>query len=129
MGLSGIQFQYFKVPVYGGSTGRTILSEQELMEQLKSCVTTQKNSSPIGLLTSDHRDNWGRAYQELMKDPLNKSSVEVIQKSLFILSLDDVVPNNDSYYNMSCHQLITGGGASYNTGNRWYDKTVQVSGG
>ena len=96
------------------------------MEQLKSCLTTRKNSTPIGILTSDHRDNWGRAYQELLKDPLNKSSLEVIQKSLFILSLDDLVPDNDTYYNKSCHQLITGGGADFNTGNRWYDKTVQV---
>lgn len=90
------------------------------------CLSTKREANPVGILTSDHRNNWGRAYQELLKDPLNKSSVEIIQKSLFILSLDDVVPNNDSYYNMSCHQLITGGGSSYNTGNRWYDKTVQV---
>jgi carnitine O-acetyltransferase len=25
----------------------------------------------------------------------------------------------------ACHQLITGGGSHYNSGNRWYDKTVQ----
>lgn len=119
-------FQYYKVPVYGGADGRTILSEQELFDQLKSCVSPQKNQNPIGILSSDNRDNWAVAYQELIKDPLNKSSVEVIQKSLFTLSLDDLVPQNDTYYNLSCHQLITGGGAQFNVGNRWYDKTVQV---
>lgn len=93
---------------------------------MNACVSTQRNPSPIGILSSDHRDNWAKAYEELLRDPLNRSSVEVIQKSLFVLSLDDLVQENDSYYNMSCHQLITGGGAQFNTGNRWYDKTVQV---
>lgn len=102
------------------------MSEGELFIQLKSCLSANRGTSPVGILTSDNRDNWGRAYQDLLKDPVNKSSVEVIQKSLFILALDDLVPNNDTYYNMSCHQLITAGGTDSNIGNRWYDKTVQV---
>lgn len=116
------------MPVYGGANGTTILSEQELLDQLKTCLSTRRNDTPIGILTSDNRDNWGRSYKELVKDPLNKALVEVIQKSLFILSLDDLVAHNDTYYNLACHQLITGGGAERNTANRWYDKTVQVSG-
>lgn len=119
-------FQYFQVPVYGGDSGRVILSEQELVEQLQMCLTSNKNPTPIGLLTSDNRDNWGRAYQELQKDSLNRKSTEIIQKSLFTVSLDDIAPHNDGYYNHACHQLITGGGSKVNTGNRWYDKTIQV---
>lgn len=60
-------------------------------------------------------------------DPLNRESIDCITKSLFVVCLDQPVPNytpNDDM-NVASHQLIHGGGANLNSGNRWFDKTLQ----
>lgn len=61
-------------------------------------------------------------------DPVNKASVDEITTSLFVLCLDQPVenysPNED--LNIGAHQLIHGGGSKCNSGNRWYDKTLQI---
>lgn len=54
--------------------------------------------------------------------------METIQKSIFLLCLDKVVP--ETTVNRKTHvalQTIHGGGAKHNAGNRWYDKTIQVN--
>lgn len=61
-------------------------------------------------------------------DPTNKESVDIISKCLFIVCLDESsVPytRNVDELNVASHQLIHGGGSKYNSGNRWFDKTIQ----
>lgn len=61
-------------------------------------------------------------------DPINKASVEAIQKALFVVCLDQQIPvadpNDDM--NVAGSQLIHGGGSKQNSGNRWFDKTLQL---
>jgi len=119
-----IDNEFYKVPVYDGSD---VLSENQIAKQIVACTKQKGSEAPIGLLTTDHRDNWGLAYAELMKDPRNKESLKDIQTALFTVSLDKhqaPVKNADDVIT-ACHQLIHGGGSQYNSGNRWYDKTVQ----
>lgn len=79
-------------------------------------------------MSTDSRDNWATAYDELMKSSRNAKSVKVIQESLFTVSLDDNIPfTQDSLYNVLGLQLIHGGGTSKNSANRWMDKTIQVN--
>ena len=118
---------FFKVTVYG-QNGK-ILSDQELIDQLKICLqeAVKLKSSKVGILTSDNRDNWGLAYNELMKIDHNRRALEIIQNSLFTVSFDKEMPqakNGDDIITAS-HQLIHGGGSNYNSANRFYDKTVQ----
>lgn len=59
---------------------------------------------------------------------MNKASVEAIHKSLFAVCLDQPIPVADPNedFNLTGHQLIHGGGSKQNSGNRWFDKTLQL---
>lgn len=116
---------FFKVPVYSGDG--SILGENQLRDQIKNCIeiSEKEKAVKIGVLTADNRDNWAKAYQELVKNPLNRQSVSEIQKSLFVLAIDREMPLIEDDITTAEHTLVTGAGSSYNSGNRWYDKTVQ----
>lgn len=98
-----------------------------IIEQLRFIIKNSENSGvPIGILSSDNRDNWSKAYNILIQDETNKSSVETIQSALFLLCLDKPLPKWDSnILSMAEKQCITGGGSTGNSANRWFDKTVQ----
>lgn len=60
-------------------------------------------------------------------DKLNQRTIEEIQKSLFLLCLDNECDMSDvDPRTRAALQLIHGGGSRCNGGNRWFDKTVQV---
>lgn len=120
--------QFFKVPVYDTASKR-ILSENELLTQLLEIVKNNRDeSSAIGVLTAQHRDTLAGAYERLVSDSTNRLSVDCITKALFIVCLDKNVPlpGNDDKLNVASHQFIHGGGSTSNSGNRWFDKTLQL---
>ncbi|CAH1109108.1 unnamed protein product [Psylliodes chrysocephalus] len=102
-------------------------SENELIDELSIIITKSEDPGPsIGVLTSENRDTWSQAYAELIKDSVNKKSVEEIQKSLFLVALDNPMHiQNDSRRSMASKQFIHGGGSRVNSANRWFDKTIQ----
>jgi len=117
---------FFKVPVYGHDG--SILGENQLRDQIRQCIAEAgkaKGQVRVGILTSDNRDNWAKAYQELTKDGSNRQSLSAIQQSLFLLSLDREMAQIEDDTTTACYQLVTGGGSSFNSANRWHDKTVQ----
>lgn len=117
---------FFKVPVY--NVHGEILGENQLLEQLRYCVdqaSTVKNPVRIGVLTSDNRDNWASAYAELIKNPQNVSSLEDIQKSLFLVCIDKECPQIVDDTITGEYLFLTGAGSRFNSANRWYDKTIQ----
>lgn len=117
---------FFKVPVY--TKDKSILGQNQLEEQIRDCInaaSSQTNQVKVGVLTSDNRDNWANAYQELLKDGINRHSLSEIQKSLFVLSIDRELPIIEDEIVTAEHDTTTGVGSKYNSGNRWYDKTVQ----
>ncbi|XP_072377173.1 carnitine O-acetyltransferase [Diabrotica undecimpunctata] len=116
---------FFKLDVLN-SNGE-LPSESELIDQLNIIVENSKTTGPsVGILTSDNRDDWSTAYEELLKDPVNEESVDQIQRSLFLVALDNPMPeHNDSRRSMAGKQFIHGGGSRANSANRWFDKTLQ----
>ncbi|KAM9591973.1 carnitine O-acetyltransferase-like isoform 2-T2 [Morphnus guianensis] len=89
--------------------------------------TGRGGAPPLGLLTGQHRHAWGRVYRLLMRDRLNRASIGRIQRSLFALSLDAPVlaAAGGRGPGGGAAQVLHGGGACANSGNRWFDKTLQ----
>lgn len=55
--------------------------------------------------------------------------MRAIQKSIFTVCLDAPMPrvSDEKYQSRVAAQMLHGGGARWNSGNRWFDKTLQVS--
>ncbi|KAG8554783.1 hypothetical protein GDO81_003892 [Engystomops pustulosus] len=120
-------FQFFELDVYN-SDGSPLTADQ-IFNQLEKIWGTslQTNKEPIGILTSNHRNSWAKAYNNLIKDKTNKESVRSIQKSIFTVCLDGPMPkvSDELYKSRVAAQMLHGGGSRLNSGNRWFDKTLQ----
>ncbi|KAJ0044160.1 hypothetical protein NL108_009273, partial [Boleophthalmus pectinirostris] len=119
--------QFFVLDVY--NSDGTPLSVDQLSGQLEHiCNSSQQtNSDPVGILTTLDRDSWGRTYQNFIKDKTNQASVSAIQRSIFTVCLDGAMPvvAEDMYQSCAAVQMLHGGGSQWNSGNRWFDKTLQ----
>ncbi|XP_062844831.1 carnitine O-acetyltransferase isoform X2 [Trichomycterus rosablanca] len=120
-------FQFFMLDVYN-SDGSPLTVDQ-LCVQLEKILNSslQNSEEPIGILTSNHRNSWAKAYTNLIKDKTNKESVQAIQKSIFAVCLDAPMPqvSDEMYRSQAAVQMLHGGGSRWNSGNRWFDKTLQ----
>uniref|UniRef100_A0ACB8EG26 Uncharacterized protein n=1 Tax=Sphaerodactylus townsendi TaxID=933632 RepID=A0ACB8EG26_9SAUR len=120
-------FQFFQLEVY--NSDGTPLTVDQLHSQLQRIrgQSWKTDKEPLGVLTSDHRHTWGKAYTTLMKDKLNRESARAIQRSLFTVCLDaPVLKVSDSRASSRlAAQMLHGGGSYSNSGNRWFDKTLQ----
>ncbi|CAH0557685.1 unnamed protein product [Brassicogethes aeneus] len=117
---------YFKLQVVN-SQGK-VPSVSQLVSQLKYILkSSQEVDPPVGILTADKRDNWAKSYITLKQVcPSNAKSVEEIQKSLFLVCLDNPMPEYDgNRRSLGSKQFIHGGGSRGNSANRWFDKTIQ----
>uniref|UniRef100_A0A8C2KZC5 Zgc:154046 n=1 Tax=Cyprinus carpio TaxID=7962 RepID=A0A8C2KZC5_CYPCA len=120
-------FQFFVLDVYN-SDGSPLTVDQIYVQLEKIWNSSlQTNKEPVGILTSNHRNTWGKAYNNLIKDKTNKESVRAIQKSIFTVCLDAPMPrvSDEMYHNKVAAQMLHGGGSRWNSGNRWFDKTLQ----
>lgn len=64
MNLCTFALQFFKVPVIN-ERGMP-LDEKEILFMLKYVLDNSKVAAPpVGILSSAHRDEWSKAYQEL----------------------------------------------------------------
>ncbi|KAM3858173.1 carnitine O-acetyltransferase b [Diretmus argenteus] len=120
-------YQFFQLEVYNSDGSR--LTESQIYSQLLRIRSQswKTDKEPMGILTSEHRHTWGQAYNRLLRDKLNKESVGVIEKGLFSLCLDSPVMriSDEKYASRKAAQILHGGGTFSNSGNRWFDKTVQ----
>ncbi|XP_008322673.1 carnitine O-acetyltransferase isoform X2 [Cynoglossus semilaevis] len=120
-------FQFFALDVYNADDSP--LTVEQLCSQLERiCSSSNQNMvEPVGILTTQHRDAWGQAYVNLIKDATNKASVSTIQRSIFTLCMDGVMPqeSEQTYRSSAAIQMLHGGGSRWNSANRWFDKTLQ----
>ncbi|KAF7217663.1 carnitine O-acetyltransferase isoform X1 [Nothobranchius furzeri] len=120
-------FQFFELMVYN-SDGTPLTTDQLSVQLQRICsASPEADTDRVGLLTTLHRDTWGRAYLKLISDKTNKESVTSIQRSIFALCLDGAMPrvSDDEYRSCAAVQMLHGGGSDWNSGNRWFDKTLQ----
>uniref|UniRef100_A0AAY4EET6 Carnitine O-acetyltransferase n=1 Tax=Denticeps clupeoides TaxID=299321 RepID=A0AAY4EET6_9TELE len=120
-------YQFFILDVYN-SDGSPLTVDQIYIQLEKIWSSSlQTNKEPVGILTSQHRNTWAKAYNNLIKDKTNKESVRAIQKSIFTVCLDAPMPraSDEMYRSRAAVQMLHGGGSRWNSGNRWFDKTLQ----
>ncbi|KAG5671591.1 hypothetical protein PVAND_001784 [Polypedilum vanderplanki] len=137
--------QMYCVVVQANQIGK--LSEDEIFSQLLYILSDAPclPSAPpmIGLLTAEPRRIWAKDRQVLLQDEQNCRNIELIEKSLINLCLDETLPlafnargfvgaassthfaGHRDETNMA-HEMIHGGGSECNTANRWFDKTMQI---
>lgn len=89
------------------------------LEQIKLDSASKANDSPIGVLTGSHRDTWYENFTELVSiSPLNEISLNEIDKSIFVLTLDSNAPLSLEGKSRNCWHG--------DSKNRWFDKPVQM---
>ncbi|XP_039762865.1 carnitine O-acetyltransferase-like isoform X1 [Pararge aegeria] len=120
----------FHVDLWGSDGKR--LNVDQIAEVLKKVVdlSMAPSSNPIGILTSENRDAWAKAYQILSKDKVNRDSLKDVESSLAVLCLDSAsglwqCADDDVRRCVAGAQTIHGGGSPRNGANRWFDKTLQ----
>ncbi|KAK3881695.1 hypothetical protein Pcinc_013879, partial [Petrolisthes cinctipes] len=116
---------FFKIDVYG--KGGKPLSVRQLIQQLRNVVERSTHPThPIGILTTQNRNVWGKAYKQLRKDKVNRASIEEIHRCIFLVALDGPVVNpTGNEMNDAALNCVHGNGPQGYAGNRWYDKTIQ----
>jgi choline O-acetyltransferase len=123
------------------------LSEDEIFSQLLYILSDAPclPSVPpmIGLLTAEPRRVWAKDREILLLDESNCHNIELIEKSLVNLCLDETLPlafnargfvgatpsahmAGDRDETNMAHEMIHGGGSECNSANRWFDKTMQI---
>ena len=97
------------------------LSTADLEVQFQRVIDmagTEDSKTPIGIFTSDNRDNWAVNRKALIvADPANEAALNALEASSFLVALDDISPHTLEERARECWH---GNGK-----NRWYDKPCQ----
>lgn len=137
--------QMYCVVIKSDQIGR--LSEDEIFSQLLYILSDApclpKAPPMIGLLTSEPRRVWAKDRQTLLLEEQNCRNIELIEQALILMCLDETLPPSfnargfvgatpshhtagDRDETNMAHEMIHGGGSNCNTGNRFFDKTMQI---
>ncbi|XP_053196487.1 carnitine O-acetyltransferase-like [Scomber japonicus] len=120
--------EFFVLDVYN-SDGTQLTTDQLCVQLDRICkASPQPSTDPVGILTTQYRKTWDKAYINLMNDETNRESVSAIQRSIFTLCLDRAMPqvSDESSDITGTKQMVHGGGSQCNSGNRWFDKSLQL---
>ncbi|CAI4221379.1 unnamed protein product [Auanema sp. JU1783] len=105
------------------------LSLAALKQQFAAIVENSKEKAeyPIGVVSSDGRDRWAATYRNLKKNRQNEENLNLIEEGLFVVCLDQGTDPLRGYSEKDeqARQVLHGGGVNNNSGNRWFDKTIQ----
>lgn len=97
-------------------------SEEELAAQLKQIVEEKSECArgeEVCLLTTENRDVWAKAREELITSShVNSRSLEEISSAMFVVSLEKESHDN---FEASNRQFLHGEGR-----NRWFDKSFSL---
>ena len=66
---------------------------------------------------------------ETFADKKNKTAFTEIQRGIFVLCLDKTITSGSNQpveRSAIAAEMLHGGGMENNSGNRWFDKTIQV---
>ena len=109
--------QYFAFSMIG-SDGE-LLSVAAIEQQLRSIVAMagSVNEPSLGALSAMHRDSWWQAREGLLRIEGNAEALEVLERSMFHVSLEDTEPVTQTEVNWS---------TLYEVRNRFCDKTINL---
>lgn len=111
--------RFFAVEVIDSEGQR--LPDGDLMVQFNRIIAAADAAHPapqIGVLTAARRPDWARARDRLAAVPLNRQSLDTIDRALFLVALDtDVAPNFEDLARAGLHGQ---------KGNRWHDKSFHL---
>ncbi|KAK7048541.1 carnitine acetyl transferase [Favolaschia claudopus] len=97
--------KFFSVPLVHSSG-------QELSAaELETCPG-DSYGTPVGVLTSDNRDNWTDAREVLAADPANAASLEAIESAMIVVCLDDTKPVTREEMSTACWVIVFDNGRS-----------------
>ncbi|KAK4047276.1 carnitine O-acetyltransferase yat1 [Microbotryomycetes sp. JL221] len=123
------QFYWFDVL---DSKNRPLLTERALLQNLAAILAdagrtpvNQVAQSALGVLSTERRAIWAGHRETLMRDPGNAMCLDVLDKALFVVCLDDTTPESASEMcsNMLCGTYKLEKGVQVGTcTNRYYDK-------
>ncbi|XP_037951758.1 choline O-acetyltransferase-like [Teleopsis dalmanni] len=137
--------QMYSVILKASDRGK--LSESEIASQilyvLSDAPCLPAKPPPVGLLSAEPRTLWAQDRATLQLDERNQRILDLIDTALFVLCLDEPLPltfnacgfnGAETSVHYACnrdetnmaHEMIHGGGSEYNSGNRWFDKTMQI---
>ncbi|BGP28109.1 carnitine O-acetyltransferase [Rhodotorula toruloides] len=114
------------------SKNRTAMTERALLANLTAIAAdagrtppNQVAQSALGVLTTERRTIWAHHRTHLMQNDGNAMCLDVVDKALFVVCLDDTSPETPSEMctNMLCGTYKLEKGVQVGTcTNRWYDK-------
>jgi len=118
---------FSKMDVYRAN-GELIDENQILSNLLEIVRQSPHKTEPVGVLTTENRNVWASAYLKLKRDGTNSASLTVIEDSIFLMCLDQAVPDQSGITPESrqATHVLHGSGSLNNSGNRWFDKTLQL---
>uniref|UniRef100_A0A1A9W5V2 Choline O-acetyltransferase n=1 Tax=Glossina brevipalpis TaxID=37001 RepID=A0A1A9W5V2_9MUSC len=137
--------QMYCVILKGRDRGK--LSESEIASQilyiLSDAPCLSSKPPPLGLLTAEPRSQWAQDRTTILLSERNQRNIGLLETALIVLCLDEPLPldfNARNFHGATpsvhyagqrdetnmAHQMIHGGGSEYNSGNRWFDKTMQI---
>lgn len=112
-----------RIFTFDGLCNGQILAPPELFRQLsyvKAQCENRAEGPGVAALTSLERTLWAKARENLINiDPNNKDILEIIQSSLFIISMDETKPYStpENYTNLTLEAMVG------NPTIRWGDKS------
>ncbi|RWS14683.1 carnitine O-palmitoyltransferase 1: liver isoform-like protein [Dinothrombium tinctorium] len=118
--------KYYKLDVY--YKGR-LLQPKEIEKSLDKIIADEASALPgekhLGALTATDRVTWANTRQDYFMKGINKISLDIIEKSAFVLVLDDkdfeFDTNDPSKLDRYGQLLLHGTGH-----DRWYDKSFNL---
>lgn len=114
------------------SKHRPLLTERALLSNLTAILSDAARTPPnqvaqsaLGVLSTERRAIWAGHRDRLSQDPGNSMCLDMLDKALFVVCLDDTSPTNASEMcsNMLCGTYKLDKGVQVGTcTNRYYDK-------
>jgi carnitine O-acetyltransferase len=111
-----------------------LLTEREVLRHLQAIVSdadtldrSEVARKAIGVLSTENRKIWSGLRKMLQQDRNNAGCLQIIDRALFVVCLDDATPENlaDLCSNFLCGTYSLQGGEQVGTcTNRWYDKVI-----
>lgn len=111
--------RFYALEVIDAEGGR--ISDGDLMVRFGEIIAAADGAGPaqpIGVLTAARRPDWARARDRLAAIPLNRSTLDRIDRALFVVCLDDEVAAN--------FEDLARAGLHGQKGNRWHDKSLHL---